>query len=311
MSALWLAALSTVRGASHLRNGLPNQDAIGVRPKAMRSVPADRFVVAVADGHGSAKNFRSDIGARLAVRVAERELWGLLDSLGSGADSQIVNAGRDFVLHRLPRILVDTWQKKAALHLRLAPLRPEELARLAAQAGTDAAGKVQKTPLLAYGTTLLATAAMPGFVAHLQLGDGEILEVSEDGSTMRPLEADARLLGNETTSLCGDNAWNDFRVTASNNSNPPALIVLTTDGYPTSFPDDTNFLQVGRGLLDAIETEGVDEVARSLPEWLAEASQKGSGDDCTMAVLCRADVNMRRCQPLPAEAATAGVDEPA
>ncbi len=63
----WRVIGETVPGASHLRAGIPNQDAILQVRESGRGLP---LVVSVSDGHGSHKCFRSDRGSRFAVREA-------------------------------------------------------------------------------------------------------------------------------------------------------------------------------------------------------------------------------------------------
>ena len=60
----WQVMGSSVQGTSHIRQGLPNQDAL------YYSEQQAPLVLAVADGHGSAKCFRSQQGAQLAVQCA-------------------------------------------------------------------------------------------------------------------------------------------------------------------------------------------------------------------------------------------------
>src|SRR6266540_3404558 len=65
-AASWEGFACSVRGASHVRRGAPNQDAGGTRP-----VPGGAGVVlAVADGHGDPIHARSDRGSRFAVNIA-------------------------------------------------------------------------------------------------------------------------------------------------------------------------------------------------------------------------------------------------
>ena len=71
-------------GASHSRQGLPNQDAIRFFILPDGSPPA---ILAVADGHGSAKSFRSDVGAALAVSTAEEVCRDFLEGIGDAAPS--------------------------------------------------------------------------------------------------------------------------------------------------------------------------------------------------------------------------------
>ena len=74
---------------------------------------------------------------------------------------------------------------------------------------------------------------------------------------------------------------------------PPALILLATDGYANSFVNEAAFLQVGTDILEMIRTEGLETVQENLATWLAEASQDGSGDDITLGILCRTDIQPR------------------
>ena len=158
---------------------------------------------------------------------------------------------------------------------------------------------------LAYGATLLAVVVAESFILYLQLGDGDILVVSEAGEVSRaPLPTDERLFANETTSLCLRDAWREFRshfqvISASS----PALILVSTDGYGNSFRDEAGFLQVGADVLAMIRADGLDAVSASLETWLTEASQEGSGDDVTLGILCRMDTLEKK---LPAGRVPAG-----
>src|SRR5881397_846411 len=62
----WRVAGASRRGSSHVRSGLPNQDAI----EYWASADGNTAVMAVADGHGSGLCFRSEVGSRVAVTTA-------------------------------------------------------------------------------------------------------------------------------------------------------------------------------------------------------------------------------------------------
>jgi len=130
--------------------------------------------------------------------------------------------------------------------------------------------------------------ATPAYVLYLQLGDGDILIVSDSGQAVRSWPRDPRLLGLETTSLCGERAAEEMRVAVQAHSGTsPALALLATDGYANSFREDDGFLRTGSDLLELIREDGIDGVERNLETWLNEASELGSGDDITVAVVCR------------------------
>ncbi len=281
----WRVVGASVRGASHVRTGLPNQDAIRWLPESGTGLP---LILAVSDGHGSAKCFRSDVGARLAVETATGVIQEFLDSL---PDPLNLSAIKRWAAENLPREIARRWRDRVADHVSASPLTSAELDRLEAQKDIRKRRQVGLEPVLAYGATLLVVVVAESFILYLQLGDGDILVVSEAGEVSKaPLPTDERLFANETTSLCLRDAWREFRshfqvISASS----PALILVSTDGYGNSFRDDVGFLQVGADILAMIRADGLDAVSTSLETWLTQASQEGSGDDVTLGILCRMD----------------------
>src|SRR5689334_12426674 len=262
----WQVAGESVRGAVHERNALPNQDAIHWLPV---SGHGPSIVLAVADGHGSARYSRSHIGARLAVESSVQLVQEFLDSQADFGNLSLI---KDTTEEWLPRALVRKWIEVVVEHSNSDPLgEPEQ-------------------SVIAYGSTLLVTAVTEQFAIYLQLGDGEILTVSESGEVTRPLTRDDRLFGNETTSLCAPEAWRDFRVSFQPFVQaPPALILLTTDGYPNSFRDESGFFKVGSDILNMVRENGLSFIKENLGSWLSDSTRAGSGDDVTLGILCSLD----------------------
>ena len=283
----WRTLKATVRGAAHVRAGLPNQDAVRVA-RFNDDLP---LLAALADGHGSARSFRSQRGARLAVIVAQQVCGHLFKLDGP---TQI----KRWAEERLPQELVRRWRERVDKSLKIKPFTPEELTLL------DAASRrqIETNPYLAYGSTLLTVIVAPAFILYLQLGDGDILTVSTQGDIERPIAADARLIGNETTSLCSAKAWNEVRVSFQTLAgSPPALILAATDGYANAYRDEAGFQQVARDFWAMLRDDGDAAVKLHLKEWLNEASQQGSGDDITVGILWRPDAAIgaqREDQPL-------------
>ncbi|WP_157633633.1 PP2C family serine/threonine-protein phosphatase [Thioflavicoccus mobilis] len=267
----WRTGTASVRGAAHRRNGMPNQDAV----RATRCPDHTPLILALADGHGSARCFRSHCGARLAVGVAHLARSQLHEPVGL---SQV----KRWAEEQLPRELVRQWRRRVERHLAREPFTANELAPL------DAAGRraLAANPFLAYGTTLLMVIAAPAFILYLQLGDGDILTVAANGGIERPIAKDPRLIANETTSLCSPQAWEEMRVTfQALAGTPPGLILAATDGYANSFRDEAGFQQVARDLWEMIRSGGWDDIEEQLPDWLQEATEQGSGDDITVGLL--------------------------
>lgn len=271
MSIEWRVVGRSVRGATHERNGLPNQDAIHWLPVSGRGSSA---VLAVADGHGSARYSRSHIGAALAVEQGVQ----LIDEfINSQADVDNLSLIKHATEEWLPRTLVRNWSEAVNEHLKTEPLTPDELSVVGVESW------------VAYGATLLLAAVTERFVLYLQLGDGEILTVNDRGDVSRPMTKDERLFGNETTSLCASDAWRDFRVNFQPlhaTQSHPALILLSTDGYPNSFRDESGFFKVGSDLLQVINENGLARVEQDLEGWLRDSTRAGSGDDVTLGLLC-------------------------
>jgi serine/threonine protein phosphatase PrpC len=276
----WKVAHACVRGSSHQRSGLPNQDAAQctVTPGAQGTVA----VAVVSDGHGSPRHFRSQVGSSLAVSTVAPTLQGFLrDSVASNGHVPFVPEQ----VHELERKIVSGWLAAVHSDLEQNPFTQTELNTLQKEDGLESRAAVQSTPELAYGATLLAAGATDKVLLYLQLGDGEILSVSATGTTTRPLPPDDRLIANQTTSLCQPEAWKEFRSSWVTNAALPSLVLLSTDGYANSFRSDEDFLRIGQDYLEILRQQGISSLAEELPAILTEATEQGSGDDITLAIL--------------------------
>jgi serine/threonine protein phosphatase PrpC len=333
----WYCLGATVPGASHTRRGLTNQDAIRCWPNSPRSLPTDTsglpLIVAISDGHGSAKSFRSQWGAELAVEIAiaETQSFFRLDTPATptpaAIDSALVNPTSvdpasaisesavqeqakseqasdqepalqeqanfafisDEAKRRLPQVLVSKWQAAVAQHRQQHPFTEAEWQQLEIAGAASARPLIeQEHSTLAYGATLLLVLVTELFILYLQLGDGDILCVDAEGNVSQPFAKDARLIANETTSLCMDKAWQDIQVRLLPYSDhPPVLILLATDGYANSFGSTTDFLEIGREYRALIADRGQAELKQQLKKFLQDTSQSGSGDDITLGVIRR------------------------
>jgi serine/threonine protein phosphatase PrpC len=276
----WKAIAKSVRGTSHDRAGLPNQDAFLLHPSE------EGVIVALSDGHGSAKSFRSEHGAKFAVEACIAEAQALLTTSGG---QQSFTLARRCAKEQLPERIVRLWRRKVQEHIRANPLTTEESAKVEGQVVESSnEGQIADACYLWYGATLLAAVVNDNFVIYFQLGDGEILTVSVDGKATRPMPPDDRLLGNSTTSLCAELAWRDFRVEFLHHTDDsPDLIMLCTDGYVNAFVGSDEFLQTGGDFQRLVESVGMQTVAEHLEQWLTDASVQGSGDDVTLAIIRR------------------------
>ena len=294
----WRIIGETVPGASHLRAGIPNQDSILQMRESGRSLP---LILSVADGHGSPKCFRSDFGSLFAVKKSAQTVGEFLDERRGRFDAaEIESKGKAY----LPKEFVKKWRKTVEYHLKNNPFTEDEFKKLEEKSGVNARKLIEENPLLAYGTTSLTVAMEEDFIIYLQLGDGDILNVSKAGEVTKTLPEDARLLANETTSMCLPKAENDFRffVQKISAEASPAMILLSTDGYLNSFADEAGFFQAGTDILNMLAAEnGFEAVSENLKSWLEEATKMGSGDDCTVGVIYRPDMLKKSEKPTKAE----------
>ncbi len=186
----WRVVGRSVQGATHRRRDLPNQDALCWLPDAG---VGSTVVLAVADGHGSRQSPRSQDGARFAVTAAVHELHDLVESAVDAIQTVCDLAPVD-----LPNVFVDKWRRAVREDVDKTPFSSET------SDDSELRGRVcMADPFLAYGTTLLVAAVTPTDLLLWQLGDGDILLVTDDGKVSRPVQGDVRLVANETTSLCG------------------------------------------------------------------------------------------------------------
>lgn len=300
----WRCLGESVRGASHVRSGLPNQDAIRWFPESGIGLP---LILAVSDGHGSAKSFRSDRGSRFAVETAIKVIQEFF--LSSQSSDINFSALKDAAQRLLPPRLVNEWRKAVNKDLGLSENDEEKLTNkpnftdeekqiLVDKDGEAAWQAVENNYFLAYGATVLAVLVTDSFIVYIQLGDGDILEVDSKGNTTRPLERDPNLIANETTSLCMNKAWNEFQVhiklyPQGTPKEIPALILVSTDGYSNSFSTDEGFFKIGQDYRQMFKSNLTEEVRQKLEGFLQETSEKGSGDDITLGMIKRLETDDR------------------
>ena len=297
----WHAIITSVRGFSHIRTNLPNQDAIKCLPE---TGIGNRIILSIADGHGSKKYFRSDVGSQLAVETACEVCRNFLNDYSGKESIEIKNLKfRDIIC----REIVRKWREKVNVHILNNPFTPDEEALIPKKHDDQKNSGVEKIryrpsegpeeqSIIPYGTTVISVVVTEKFILYLQLGDGDILTVLPDGSVSRPLPKDDRLIANETTSLCLPVAWDEFRVRYyPADSLFPVMIMVSSDGYSTSFEVVNDFEKVGPDILNMIIEDpgnidkGIDLVNENLEKWLNETSEKGSGDDISVGFICNLD----------------------
>jgi serine/threonine protein phosphatase PrpC len=291
----WRVTGKSWRGAAHIESGLQNQDAI-----RYFSSEGDTFVIlAVADGHGSALSFRSDIGSRFAAETAVESLRAFAETIDYHEDESFISRR---VPESLPSRLVECWRAAVHRELEANPFTPAELASVAANAGWSGQEALQRHPELAYGTTLVAVLATERWILYLQLGDGDVLFVDSHDAVHRPIASIHRGRKEQINSLWQPNAASNMRVNVERTSDAPSLIVVSTDGFSKSYTSDEKFLDAGRELKSVITQHGLDGIEQRIAAVMDENPDPMSGDDITIGLIC----NLSNPLPLHAKDAAAG-----
>jgi serine/threonine protein phosphatase PrpC len=248
--------------------------------------PDDFFALAVADGHGSTRSFRSDRGSAMAAECALREWTRLIRRLGPDAPLSRV---RNQAAHFWPPALLASWKAAVRADLAKTPFTQLDFAAFPEPPPQPRPG--EDWPIaayLAYGATLVTVAITNRYVIYSQLGDGDILTVLADGTVGRPLPRRHEYMANQTVSLCSHHAVTEFQVRVDSlRGRAPAMIMLSTDGYANCFGDDEGFFKVGSDFLSYLRSQGTDFVREKLEQWLKQSSHDGSGDDITVGLAAR------------------------
>jgi len=275
----WHVITGTARGRSHEVRGLPSQDAVAHRPIAA----VGGLVVAVADGHGHHRHFRSATGSILAVQTACQAAISLVSLLGpvpgvAGDREPASPLTAEMIAARLPLDILRGWRAAVARDARADPLGRGQL---------DVMERAGDGLEVAYGSTLMVAVLAAGWLICAQIGDGDIVTVAPDGAHGCPVPGDDSLDGLHTTSLCQPDALGSFRVGTRNLADEPLrAVMLATDGYGNAQASDPWQPVFARDLAVLATTRDPAWFAGQVPGWARQCSSgDGSGDDTTIALL--------------------------
>ncbi len=253
------------KGSTHRINNLPNQDFYNFE------ILENAIIISVADGHGSAKCKFSDRGSNIAVNVFLNLIIEIYEN-SKGNSNKFFDDLCAFRKEVLTKRIEKCWKEKVLIDYK--KQNPEEK--------FDSDDEVFEK----YGTTLLGLVLTDDFYFAMQLGDGDIVSVFNNGVTERIIQAE-KILGVETFSLSSKNAWVNFESFPNkplNNEDMPVLFIISTDGLANSYADDSAFLQVGVDYLEWFRDENIGNINKELKHILHRTSEIGSGDDITLAI---------------------------
>lgn len=256
-----------MQGASHIRNGRECQDSLKKVVKDSGAV-----ILSVADGHGSDSCPYSRNGSFSAVNVFCKILEDYLDTYDGQPEMLFTFLKREGDTKIAQEIEAEWKRRILRLHTRCKREMPFD----------EKGNKDREAVYKLYGSTLLGLVITEDFLFAFQLGDGDIVKVSESG-VYNVIEAD-KILGTETHSISKAEAWKKAITLIrrrEENGQLPVMYMLSSDGLSNSYKNDEEFQKTCMDYYALLKEYGVKAVSGQLKTWLQETSEMGSGDDIT------------------------------
>lgn len=285
-----------VIGASHIRKDKVCQDFTGSYCDELMKV------VAVADGHGSDKYIRSDRGAKFAVESALSNIKQFVED--SSSFENLNDELMSQLMEQVGKSIISSWNDKVNENLIQNPLNDDEMNILVNNS---------KNELIAermYGTTLIAIALTKNYWFGLHIGDGKCVVLNEDGSFTQPIPWDDKCFLNTTTSMCDEDALSEFRYFISEKL--PIAIFINSDGVDDSYPifENEKYLsKVYGAILKTFMDNGMDSGLDEVSNFLKILTDKGSGDDVSIAGILSIEKAMNIRNQLNMESDSSSIDK--
>ncbi|MGN0605115.1 MAG: PP2C family serine/threonine-protein phosphatase [Oscillospiraceae bacterium] len=258
----------TVIGASHVAAGTICQDWSAVKC-------TDNYCLAiVADGHGSKKHFRSDIGSKAAVHAVCDTIEKLCENIQLFESAFMKNP--EDVISKIEKKVILCWNDIVNNYHQAVPVKPEESEKFTEEELAEI--KLESI----YGSTLIAVFMTTHFCFGIQLGDGSMVLVNSDGSTVMPIEDDESCPANLTASLCNSNAHELFNNFYRIGDNPIAMLV-STDGLYTSFGSKESFEEYNHIIVSQLDN--IERSEAMIENNLRKRTCHGSQDDISLSLI--------------------------
>lgn len=258
---------ASVQGASHIRSGRECQDSL---KKVI--LDEDAVILAVADGHGSESCPYSKTGSFAAVNVFCKIMGDYLETYAGQTETLFTFLKREGDT-KIAQEIDTEWKRRI--------LRLHKKCRREIPVGAD--GIIDRDAIYKlYGSTLLGLVITGEFLFAFQLGDGDIMKVSESG-VYSVIEAD-KILGTETHSLSKAESWKKAITLIrkrEENERKPVMYLLSSDGLSNSYKNEEEFQKTCADYYALLKEHGVKAVSDRLKAWLQETSEMGCGDDIT------------------------------
>lgn len=255
-----------VRGADHIAKNKICQDAAGI-------FKGENYVIAVvADGHGSDKYVRSEIGSRFAVEAVRETVDAFMENFEQF--SWAIKENENYICKKMQEQFLCRWCVKVENYHDENPLSEMEIEILKKEKA------IEKDFYSMYGSTVLFAVMTNNYYYGMLIGDGGFIIVNTDGSVNVPIE-DRRSYANYCSSICSKNSIMAFEKFVRDGK--PISMTVSTDGLIKSFASEEDFQDYH--LLLASMLSDAEACSASLEKNLHNRTHNGSGDDISVAII--------------------------
>ena len=311
----------THKGAKHEKD-VPCQDASTHYPE----YPDTVAIAIVADGHGSTRCFRSNIGSERAVEIAKNSVAAFVKKTPKLSNKMIaltierkeVEVSESKIdLSNVVKEIIDKWFSAVTEHEKEHPLKDDPRFGGIVQKYKDRYINDVDYRCHAYGTTLMAAAMSENYWFGFQVGDGKCVVLYEDGSWDLPIPWDDKCTFNTTTSICDDDSLSGFRYWFGFNNakgtyteygygvngegkvyvreaqSRPLTIFIGSDGVEDSYPridNDKYVINFYRNRIVSLAESGYDVFNEEIDGLAKRFADRESTDDVSIAGII-GDVN--------------------
>jgi hypothetical protein len=309
----------TYKGAKH-ESDAPCQDCSDHIDKGTTSV------IVVADGHGSSRCFRSDIGSAKAVESAKicivnyieekSEFFDRLLSVPNGISEFEISEFK-IQLYGVVKKIIDKWFVSVMKDEEANPISDDPRLSLIEDKYKDRYLNDVDYRCHAYGTTLLVAVKGANFSFGFHVGDGKCVVLYDDGTWRLPIPWDDKCSFNTTTSICDDDSLSGFRywiqinksednsveygfgIEGQNNDyeatfdSSPVSIFIGSDGVEDSYPridNDKYLIDFYRNRIICLCENGIEAFDDEIKSLAYRFAERGSTDDVSIAVITNEDV---------------------
>ena len=250
-------------------------------------------ICVVADGHGSDNYPRTEFGSKFAVDAAIKNV---IEFVNTAEKSQVINdAENNFErMNQLAKSILRSWYESVEEDYNKKPFTEKELEKVSDKyknrylSENIEERKVEK----AYGCTLIIYVITDDYSFGMQIGDGKCVLIDENGQFLEPIPWDDDCQLNVTTSICDDDAIDEFRFYISDKM--PTAVFIGSDGIDDSYANKEELYALYRSILKIFIEYG-DEVGKSeIREYLPVLTKRGSGDDVSMGLI----INQKRAKSI-------------